>query len=51
MREEGGAFCLSYSMGEEEEESGVVAQSLKAFPNSVSARTHELGGLLYQQAS
>lgn len=38
-------------MREKEEESGVVAQSLKAFPNPLPPRTHELGGLLCQQAS
>lgn len=38
-------------MKEKEEESRVVAQSLKAFPNPVPPGIRELGGLLYQQAS
>lgn len=38
-------------MREEEEESGVVAQSLKAFSTPVPPRTRELGCLWDQQAS
>ena len=50
MREEGGPPAFP-TLRENEEESGVVAQSLKVLPNAVPPRTHELGGLLCQQTS
>lgn len=37
--------------GEEEEENGVSAQGLKAFPHPVPLCIRELGSMLYQQAS
>lgn len=46
-----GASGLPDSVREKEEESGVVAQSLKVLPNPVPPRTHELGGRLCQQTS
>lgn len=49
MREEGVPGLPCSVRGKEL--SGVVAQSLKAFPNPMPPGTRELDGLLYQQAS
>lgn len=46
-----GAPGLTRSMKEKEEESGVVAQSLKALLNPMPPGIRELDGLLYHQAS